>query len=78
MEQCAKAGCVNQTAGGATAGHRGGRPAPKVRLVRCGATHLQGAFSQQRALQVQQISAFLSLFGNTPVYRFSAVYTHKQ
>lgn len=53
VEQCAKAGCFSQTAGGAPAGHRGGQPAPEVRLVRCGAAHLQGAFSQQRALQVE-------------------------
>lgn len=79
MEQCAKAGCVSQTAGGAPAGHRGGQPAPKVRLIRCGAAHLQGAFSQQRALQVQQISAFFGFAWVHPrVSFFSSIHTNNK
>ena len=58
VEQCEKAGSVSQTAGGTSAGHWGSQPAPKVRFIWCGATHLQGAFPHQRAVQVEQISAF--------------------
>lgn len=61
MEQCEEAGCVGQTAGGASAGHRGGRPASKVCLIRCGAAHLPGALPQQRALQVEYIPALIPL-----------------
>lgn len=53
MEQRKKAGRVSQTAGGASTGHRGGRPASEVRLLRRGAAHLQRTLPQQRALQVQ-------------------------
>lgn len=73
MEQCAKAGCVSQTAGGAPAGRRGDRPTPEVRLVRCGAAHLQGALSQERALQVEFLESVCKhrcgLF-----YFFSSIY----
>lgn len=55
MEQCEKAGGVGQTAGGTTAGHRGGQSAQKVCFVRCRAAHLQGTLPQQRALQVERL-----------------------
>lgn len=76
VEQCAKAGCVSQTAGGAPAGHRGGQPAPKVRLIRCGAAHLQGAFSQQRALQVSNIKRYqilMYLTANATEYNIAVI-----
>lgn len=60
VEQCEEAGSVGQTAGGASAGHRGGQPASKVCLIRCGAAHLPGALPQQRALQVEFIPALIS------------------
>lgn len=74
VEQRAEAGCVGQTAGGAAAGHRGGRPASQVRRVRRGAAHPQGDFSDQGALQVEQMGA---LFESSPVYCSQAVYTHE-
>lgn len=74
VEQRAEAGCVGQTAGGAVAGHRGGRPASQVRRVRCGATHLQGDFSDQGALQVDQICA---LFEGSLVYCSQVLYPHE-
>lgn len=52
MEQRAEAGGSSEAEGGATAGDRGGQPAPKVRGFRRGTARLQGAFSQQRTLQV--------------------------
>lgn len=72
VEQCEEAGSVGQTAGGASAGHRGGRPASKVCLIRCGAAHLPGALPQQRALQVEFIPALISfgtLYFNTTCHQ---------